>query len=289
MIPPSFEYYAPSSVSEAIDLLKQHADDAKILAGGHSLLPMMKLRFAEPEHLIDLNKIDELRGIKDEGTHVVIGAMTVENALITSDVLKQKVPLLPEAATLIADPQVRSRGTIGGDIAHGDPGNDHPALMLALDAVFTLTGPNGSRQVNASDFFLGMYFTALEPDEILTDIRIPKLEPGCGSSYHKLKRKTGDYATAAAAVYVDMSGGTCQNARIALTNLAPCAIRCLEAEAVLNGSDMSSDVITSAVKLVMDACDPAEDLRGDIEYKTHMGGEMARRAIVEAVVRAGAN
>lgn len=289
MIPPSFEYYAPSSVNEAIDLLKQHADDAKILAGGHSLLPMMKLRFAEPEHLIDLNNIDELRGIKEEGDRIVIGAMTVENALIASDLLKQKLPLLPEAAALIADPQVRSRGTIGGDIAHGDPGNDHPALMLALDAIFTLTGPNGSRQVNASEFFLGMYFTALEPDEILTDIRIPSQAPGCGSSYHKLKRKTGDYATAAAAAYVDMSSGTCQNARIALTNLAPCAIRCSEAEAVLNGSDMSDDVISSAVKLVMEACDPAEDLRGDIEYKTHMGGEMARRAIVEALARAGAN
>jgi len=156
MIPPSFEYYAPSSVNEAIDLLKQHADDAKLLAGGHSLLPMMKLRFAEPEHLIDLNNIDELRGITEQGTDVVIGAMTVENALIGSDLLKEKVPLLPEAARLIADPQVRSRGTIGGDIAHGDPGNDHPALMLALDAVFTLTGPSGDRQVNATDFFLGM-------------------------------------------------------------------------------------------------------------------------------------
>jgi len=289
MIPPSFEYYAPSSVSEAIGLLTQHADDAKLLAGGHSLLPMMKLRFAEPEHLIDLNNIEELRGIREEGGHIVIGAMTVENALINSDLLKQKSPLLPEAAQLIADPQVRSRGTIGGDIAHGDPGNDHPALMLALDAVFTLTGPNGTRQVNASDFFLGMYYTALEPDEILTDIRIAPQAAGSGSSYHKLKRKTGDYATAAAAAYVEMSGGVCQNARVALTNLAPCAIRVPDAEAVLNGSDVSDDVVAKAVKLVMDACDPAEDLRGDIEYKTHMGGEMARRAILEAVARAGGN
>ncbi len=289
MIPPSFEYYAPTSVTEAINLLTQHADDAKLLAGGHSLLPMMKLRFAEPEHLIDLNNIEELRGIKQDGEHIVIGAMTVENALINSDLLQQKLPLLPEAVKQIADPQVRSRGTIGGDIAHGDPGNDHPALMLALDAIFTLTGPDGARKVNASDFFLGMYYTAMEPNEILTEISIPTLAPGCGSSYHKLKRKTGDYATAAAAVFVDMSSGSCQNARIALTNLAPCAIRCPEAEAVLNGSDMSDDVIAAAVKFVMEACDPAEDLRGDIEYKTHMGGEMARRAMKEAAQRAGGN
>ena len=287
MIPPSFEYHAPTSVGEAIQLLTQHADDAKLLAGGHSLLPMMKLRFAEPEHLIDLNNIDDLKGIRAEGEHIVIGAMTVENALIGSDILKEKVPLLPEAAKLIADPQVRSRGTIGGDIAHGDPGNDHPALMLALDAVFTLTGPNGSRQVNASEFFLGMYYTALEQDEILTEIRIKSQAPSCGSSYHKLKRKTGDYATAAAAAYVELAGGVCQNTRIALTNLAPSAIRVPAAEALINGSNASTDVIANAVSAVMDACDPAEDLRGDIEYKTHMGGEMARRAILEAIERAG--
>ena len=289
MIPPTFEYYAPSNVSEAIALLSQHGDDAKLLAGGHSLLPMMKLRFAEPEHLIDLNNINELRGIREEGGVVVIGAMTIENALISSDILKKQVPLLPEAAQLIADPQVRNRGTIGGDIAHGDPGNDHPALMLALDAVFTLTGPNGSRDVNATDFFLGMYYTALEADEILTEIRIKPQAQNCGSSYHKLKRKTGDYATAAAAVFVEMSGDTCQSARIALTNLAPSAIRVPDAENLLAGNTINDELISDVVKAVMSACEPAEDLRGDVEYKTHMGGEMARRALIEAVSRAGGN
>ena len=289
MIPPTFEYYAPSNVSEAIALLSQHGDDAKLLAGGHSLLPMMKLRFAEPEHLIDLNNINELRGIREEEGVVVIGAMTIENALISSDILKKQVPLLPEAAQLIADPQVRNRGTIGGDIAHGDPGNDHPALMLALDAVFTLTGPNGSREVNATDFFLGMYYTALEADEILTEIRIKPQAQNCGSSYHKLKRKTGDYATAAAAVFVEMSGDTCQSARIALTNLAPSAIRVPEAENLLAGNTLNDELISGVVKAVMSACEPAEDLRGDVEYKTHMGGEMARRALIEAVSRAGGN
>ncbi len=289
MIPPSFEYYAPTSVSEAIALLTEHGDDAKILAGGHSLLPMMKLRFAEPEHLIDINKIPELRGIREENGEIVIGAMTVENALIASDLLKQKLPLLPEAAQLIADPQIRNRGTIGGDIAHGDPGNDHPALMLALDAVFTVVRPNGTRSIKASDFFLGMYYTALQDDEIMTEIRIQAQQAGAGSSYHKLKRKTGDYATAAAAVYLEMDAGKCTVARIGLTNLAATSIRAPEAEAALVGSSVDESAIESAAKAVMEACEPAEDLRGNIEYKTHMGGEMARRAIRDAAIQAGGN
>jgi len=161
--------------------------------------------------------------------------------------------------------------------------------MLALDAVFTLTGPNGSRQVKAADFFLGMFFTALEADEILTEIRIPSAVAGSGTAYHKLKRKTGDYATAAAAVYVEMSGATCKTARIALTNLAPSAIRVPEAEALLEGNEMSEDLLGKVVEAVRAACDPAEDLRGDVEYKTHMGGEMARRAVLEAISNAGGN
>ena len=209
MIPPSFAYHAPGSVDDAIALLSQFGDEAKILAGGHSLLPMMKLRFAEPEHLVDLNNIDSLKGIREENGEIVIGSMTSENALIASTLLQEKCPMLPEAAKTIADPQVRNRGTIGGDISHGDPGNDHPALMLALDATFTLVGPNGSREVAASDFFLGTFFTALEADEILTEIRIAPQAANTGASYQKLKRKTGDYATAAAAAVMSMSGDTC--------------------------------------------------------------------------------
>jgi len=286
MIPPSFEYHAPTSVAEAIALLKTH-EEAKILAGGHSLLPMMKLRFAEPEHLVDINRIDELRGIREENGSIIIGAMTSEHSLIESTLLKDKLPLLPEAAQLIADPQVRYRGTIGGDIAHGDPGNDHPALMLALDATFTITGESGTRTVAASDFFLGMYYTALAEDELLTDIRILVPPNNAGSSYHKLKRKTGDYATAAAAAYVEMSGSTCSKARVALTNLAPTAIRVPAAETLMEGNEINEGLIAEVVAAVKSACDPAEDLRGNIEYKTHMGGEMARRAVLEAVARAG--
>jgi len=287
MIPPSFEYHAPTSVNDAVALLNQYGDEAKLLAGGHSLLPMMKLRFAEPEHLIDINNIESLKGIREEGGNIVIGAMTSENALINSELLQQKCPLLPQAVRLIADPQVRNRGTVGGDIAHGDPGNDHPALMMALDATFTLVGSNGSRDVLANDFFLGTYYTLLEADEILTEITIPVAAANTGASYHKLKRKTGDFATAAAAAVIQLSGNTCQKARITLTNLGATAIRASDAEAVLVGQVITAELIEQAAQKAMEACDPAEDLRGDVEYKTHMAGEMTRRAITEALKFAG--
>ena len=287
MIPPNFQYHAPSSVDDAVALLSQHGDEAKILAGGHSLLPMMKLRFAEPEHLIDINNIDTLKGIREENGLIIIGAMTSENTLISSELLQQKCPLIPQAAKLIADPQVRNRGTIGGDIAHGDPGNDHPAIMMALDAIFVLVGPNGSRQVQANDFFLGTYYTLLEADEIMTEIHIPIQAKNSGAFYHKLKRKTGDYAPAAAAAVIQLSGDTCQSARITLTNLGPTALRAQEAEAVLIGQVITPELIEEAAKKTMEICDPAEDLRGDIEYKTYMGGEMTRRAITDALKLAG--
>ena len=286
MIPPSFEYHAPATVDDAVALLGSLGDEAKILAGGHSLLPMMKLRFAEPRHLIDINNIESLKGIREQDGDIVIGAMTSENALIASDLLRQKCPLLPEAALLIADPQVRNRGTIGGDIAHGDPGNDHPALMMALDAVFTLIGSNGSRQVAAHDFYIDTFYTALEPDEILTEIRFAPLAANTGAAYHKLKRKTGDFATAAAAAVIRLDGESCVEARIALTNLGPTALRASDAEALLSGQTIDEDLIEQAAQKAMAICKPAEDLRGDAEYKTHMGGEMTRRAIRSALERA---
>jgi carbon-monoxide dehydrogenase medium subunit len=285
MIPPRFEYHAPKTVGEAVALLGQLGSDAKLLAGGHSLLPMMKLRFAAPEHLIDINRIPELKGIREEGSTVVIGAMTVENELINSPVLQAKVPLLCEAAKLIADPQVRNRGTIGGDIAHGDPGNDHPAISMALDATFVLQGPQGERQVKAVDFFHGTYMTALAEDEILTAILIAPLAAGTGYAYQKLKRKTGDWATAGAAVVLRMAGGVVSHASIGLTNVASTALRASEAEAALMGKPLTDASIDAAVHAVRAACDPAEDLRGDVEYKTAMAGEMTRRAIRAAAAR----
>jgi carbon-monoxide dehydrogenase medium subunit len=285
MIPPAFAYHAPTSLSEAAKLLASLRDDAKILAGGHSLLPLMKLRLAEPANLIDLNRIAELKGIRENGGMICIGALTSENELIASALLQQKAPLLPEVARQIADPQVRNRGTIGGDIAHGDPANDHPAAAIALDATLVLYGPKGERSVPADKFFLGTFATALQPDEILKEIRIKPAAAGTGSAYCKLKRKTGDYATAAAAVVLQLSGDKVAAVRIALTNVGPTAIRATAAEAALAGKAPTDSAIASAAQAAMKACDPAEDLRGDREYKTAMAGEMTRRAIQLALSR----
>jgi len=285
MIPAGFDYHAPRSVGDAIALLGQYGGDAKLLAGGHSLLPMMKLRFAQPAHLIDLNRIDSLRGIREEGATIVIGAMTVENELIRSALLQQKLPLLPEAARQIADPQVRNRGTIGGDIAHGDPGNDHPALSIALDAVFVLEGPGGTRQVQADGFFQGTYMTDMAEDEVMTAIRMPAFAPGTGYAYQKLKRKTGDWATAAAAVVLRLDGGQVSHVRIALTNLAPTALRAGDAEAALLGKPPTDAAIADAAARAMAICDPAEDLRGDRDYKIAMAGQMVQRALRLALTR----
>ena len=288
MIPRPFEYHAPSALPEVIALLGQYGDEAKLLAGGHSLLPMMKLRFAAPGHLIDLNKVAELRGIKLVGGEVHIGSMTTENEIIFSEVLASSLPLLPEVARQISDPQVRYRGTIGGDISHGDPANDHPAVMMALDAVFVLCGAGGERLVPASAFFLGTFETALAPGEVLTQIRIPLPAPGTGASYAKLKRKTGDFATAAAAVVLRMVGGICRDARIALTNVAATPLLAEEAAAYLVGAAVDAKAIGEAARLAMAICDPATDLRGDEEYKTAMAGQMVERALRTALSRCGA-
>ncbi len=285
MIPPAFDYHAPRSVGEAIALLGSLGVDAKILAGGHSLLPMMKLRFAQPAHLIDINRIPELRGICEDGAEIVIGAMTVENELIRSPLLQARVPLLADAPKMIADPQVRNRGTLGGDIAHGDPGNDHPAISLALDATFVLQGPNGTRKVKADDFFHGTYLTALAEDELLVAIRVPAFAAGTGWAYEKLKRKTGDWATAGAAVVLRMNAGVVSHVRIALTNVAPMAIRAKDAEAALIGKPINDSTLAAAAQAAMAVCNPAEDLRGDIAYKTAMAGQMVKRALLAAVAR----
>jgi aerobic carbon-monoxide dehydrogenase medium subunit len=285
VIPPSFAYHAPRSVGEALNLLATLGDDAKLLAGGHSLLPMMKLRFAQPGVLIDINRIPELRGISEQAGVIRIGAMTTESELMNSALLQKRIPLLNEATQLIADPQVRNRGTVGGDIAHGDPGNDHPAIMMALDAIFVLQGPAGERQVKAVDFFKGTYMTALADNEILTAILITPPASGTGYAYQKLKRKTGDWATAGAAVLLRMNAGVVTYAAIGLTNVAPTALRARSAEAALVGKPLSDATLAEAGKQVRAQCAPAEDLRGDIEYKTAMAGEMTQRAIRAAAAR----
>jgi carbon-monoxide dehydrogenase medium subunit len=287
MIPAGFEYHAPRSVADAVRLLGDLGPDAKLLAGGHSLLPMMKLRFAQPSHLIDLGRIQDLRGISQVGNEIHIGAMTTEDDLLRSALLADKVPLLVEGAGWIGDPQVRYKGTIGGDISHGDPGNDHPALMLALDASLVLKGPQGERVVKADGFFLGLYSTQLEPGEILTQIRIPVPPAGSGWSYQKLKRKTGDFATAAAAVLLQMSGGKVAKVAIGLTNVGPTALKASAAEASLVGKAIDAACLDEAARLAMSICEPSPDQRGDAAYKTAMCGEMTRRALQAAAARAG--
>ena len=286
MIPREFEYHAPKSIPEALGLLTQLGDEAKLLAGGHSLLPMMKMRFAQPGHLIDLGRIPELKGIRDEGGTLRIGAMTTENELIWSKVLQTKCPLLVEGARLISDPQVRYKGTIGGDIAHGDPGNDHPALMLALGASFVLRSSAGERVVPADGFFVGTYATLMKPDEILTEIRIPVPAAGTGYCYAKLKRKVGDFATAAAAVTMRMNGETVAQITIALTNAGPTPLKAHAAEDSLRGKALTDASMAAAAKLAMNICDPAPDQRGDAEYKMAMAGEMTQRALRTARSRA---
>lgn len=286
MIPRPFEYHAPAALPDVIALLTQYGDEAKLLAGGHSLLPMMKLRFAGPAHLIDLRKVASLKGIALEGGEIRIGAMTTENELIFSELLERHIPLLAETARQIADPQVRYRGTIGGDISHGDPGNDHPAVMLALNASFVLAGAAGERIVPAGDFFRGTFDTALAPGEVMTQIRIPLPGPGTGSAYAKLKRKTGDYATAAAAVVVQLKNGSCTAARIALTNVGPTALAAHDAANSLVGKPIDEAAIGQAARLAMAITAPSADLRGDEDYKTAMAGQMVERALRSALARA---
>jgi aerobic carbon-monoxide dehydrogenase medium subunit len=286
MIPREFEYHAPKSIPDAINLLKQFGDEAKLLAGGHSLLPMMKMRFAQPGHLIDLGKIRELKGIREEAGHIRIGAMTTENELIWSKLIQDKCPLLVEGARLISDPQVRYKGTIGGDVAHGDPGNDHPALMLVLGASFVLKGSAGERVVPADGFFVGSFATLMNPDEIMTEIRIPVPTSGTGYCYAKLKRKTGDFATAAAAVTLRMKGEIVQEVAIALTNVGASVLKAKAAEDSLRGKTLNDASIAAAAKLAMSICDPAPDQRGDVAYKTAMAGEMTQRALRTARSRA---
>ncbi|MGF1609877.1 MAG: FAD binding domain-containing protein [Kiloniellales bacterium] len=292
MTPGMFDYHRPQSVAEAVALLARFGEDGKVLAGGHSLVPMMKLRLAEPAHLIDINGIGGLRGIREEGGReesgtIVIGAGTTQAEVLASDLLLKKCPILPEAAAQIADPQVRNCGTLGGNCANGDPGNDDPAIMMALDASYALQSEGGERQVAARDFYQGIYTTALAENELLTEIRIPIPQQGTGMAYRKIKRKVGDYAIAAAAVVLTMTDGRCSNAAVALTNVGDTALLAPAAAEALKGTAVDSEAIGAAVAAAMAAVNPVVDLRGSVEYRTAMAGEMTCRAITEALRRAG--
>ena len=286
MYPGKFDYHKPDSVDEAVALLGRFGEDAKILAGGHSLVPMMKLRLAEPANLIDVNGINDLKGIREANGGICIGAATTQAEVLASALLKESCALIPEASALIADPQVRYCATVGGNVANGDPGNDLPAIMMALGATYVLRGPTGERSVAARDFYKGVYTTDLGEDELLTEVRVPALAANQGSAYEKMKRKVGDYAIAASAVVLTMSGATCESAAIALTNVGETPLFAVEAGASLAGKSVDEDAIAEAAGLAMGIATPVADLRGTVEFRTAMAGEMTRRAIRKAAARA---
>jgi carbon-monoxide dehydrogenase medium subunit len=286
MIPGSFAYHRPTSVNEAVAMLGDLGEDARPIAGGHSLIPMMKLRLAAPSHLVDLGGLADLKGIREDGGDIVIGAMTTQHEVIGSDLLAAKIPILRETALLIADPQVRYLGTLGGNVANGDPGNDMPAVMMCLTASYQIAGKSGERRAAARDFYQGAYFTSLEPGEIVTAIRIPTPPVGHGAAYEKLKRKVGDYATAAAAVVLTMKGGKVASCSIGLTNVAETPLWAEEAAKILTGSSLDAATVKKAVAAAEAITHPATDARGPAAYRTKMAGVMLTRALARAQQRA---
>jgi aerobic carbon-monoxide dehydrogenase medium subunit len=286
MIPGPFSYHRPATLTDAVKLLSTLGDEARPLAGGHSLVPMMKLRLATPEHLVDLHGIADLKGVRRDGSNIVIGAMTTQHELLGSEEITRSLPILRETALLIADPQVRYCGTIGGNVANGDPGNDMPALMMTLGAGYKLQGTGGTREVAAAEFYQGAYFTALEPGEILTEISIPVPAAGHGYAYEKLKRKVGDYATAAAAVVLTMSGGKVASCAIGLTNVSETPLLAVDAAKAVIGTSLDQAALKKAAAAAQAIMSPAADARGPVEYRRHVGGIMVMRALQRAASRA---
>ena len=287
MIPPSFEYVRPTTISEAIALLEQHGEDAKVLSGGQSLIPMMKLRLARPAWIVDINAIPGLGGIREEGGFLQIGGLVREADIETSELIRTRYPILHDTARVIADPLVRNLATAGGNLAHGDPANDHPATMLALRAEVVAAGPKGERSIAIDDFFVSIFTTALEPAEILTQIRIPIPPAGSGGAYFKLERKVGDFATAGVAAQLTMdANGTCRQVGIGLTNVGPTPIRARKAEEALRGKKLDEAAAGRAAQLAADESQPSSDLRGPEEYKRGLVKELTRRALVRALERA---
>ena len=287
MIPPAFEYLRPNTIPEAIALLQQHGEDAKILSGGQSLIPMMKLRIARPAYLIDINRISGLSYIKEEGGFLKIGGLTREAELESSPLIRSKYLILLDTAHVIADPQVRNLATVGGNLAHGDPANDHPATMLALGAQIVATGSRGERIIPIEEFFLSLFSTALQPGEILTEIRVPVPPTRSGGAYFKLERKVGDFATAAVAAQVTVdTDGIAQKVGIGLTNVGPTPIKAKKAEDFLRGKKLDEANIRQAAQLAADESQPSSDLRGPAEYKKGLVKELAKRALSRAAERA---
>lgn len=286
MIPGKFEYLVPNTLDEAVSMLGEHGFDAKILAGGQSLIPAMRFRLAAPEILIDINQIQGLSYIKEEAGHLVIGAMTRESEIDESALIKQKYPLLADTARVIADPLVRNMATIGGNLAHADPANDHPATMLAYNAQVVAVGSSGQRTIPIDEFFVDLFENSLADNEILKEIRIRAPGANSGGAYLKIERKVGDYAVSAVAVQLTMNGDTCAAARIGLTNVSPVPMRAKNAEQELIGKQVTDSVLEAAGQAAAAECDPSADLRGSVEYKRDLTRVLTKRAIRKAIERA---
>ena len=291
MIPSSFDYLAPTTLGEAVHLLQIHAGDAKVLSGGQSLIPMLKLRLAEPAFVVDINRIPGLGYVEEREGTLRIGALAREADLESSAAVRQRYQILNDTTAVIADPLVRNSATVCGNIAHGDPGNDHPATMLALDASFVATGPRGQRRIAARDFFLGLFSTALNEDEILTEIVVPRPTASSAGAYLKLERKVGDYATAGVAVQLTLDAtGACARAGIGLTNVGAMAIAAVRAEDFLRNKPLDPATIAQAAEIAASEADPLEDRRGSADYKRDVVRILTARALRLASSRAaGAN
>ncbi|HEU4367529.1 MAG TPA: FAD binding domain-containing protein [Methylomirabilota bacterium] len=287
MIPAAFEYHTPGSIGEATALLARLGEDAKVLSGGQSLIPLMKLRLAMPRHVVDINGIQGLDGIREADGFLRIGALAREADLEGSELVRTRYPLLHDTCKVIADPLVRNLATLGGNLAHGDPANDHPATMLALGAEVVAVGTKGERRVPIASFFTGPFATALRPDEILVEIRVPVPPARSGGAYFKLERKVGDFATAAVAVQVALAaGGACDQVGIGLTNVGLTPIKATRAEAALKGKRPDAGAIKQAAELAAAAAEPTDDLRGPAEYKRDLVRVLTARALRRAVERA---
>jgi len=288
MIPSSFEYYSPTTLPEALSLLQKSGENAKILAGGQSLIPVMKLRLGSPSHLIDINRVQGLNYIRESNGVLQIGAMTRMADLESSDLLRSKYGIIHDAAMHIADPLVRNRGTAGGNISHADPANDLPATMLALDAEFHAIGPDGSKKFRAQDFFVDTFTTALSHDDILTEIQVPAYTPGSGGAYMKLEKRVGDFAIVGVGVQISLDKqGACSRAGIGLTSVGSTSIKATNAEEYLKGKNLRDEsVLSMAGKLASEQSNPATDLRGPAEYKKEMVKVFIIRSLMRAQKRA---
>jgi carbon-monoxide dehydrogenase medium subunit len=283
MIPAAFDYAAPSSLEEAIGLLQQHGDEAKLLAGGHSLLPLMKLRLASPGFLVDLGKIPNLAYIRDAGDQVAIGPMTTHYALETSDLLRHRLPLLSQAAGLVGDMQVRNRGTIGGSLAHADPASDLPTVAVTLGARIVVQGPSGERAIAADDFFEDIWTSALEPDEVVREVRFPYGQGRPAQNYQKFRQRASDWAIVGAAVSVTRQNGSIDSASVALTNVGSTPVRARGVEEALRGQSVSADTVRAAAERAAEGLEPSPELKASPDYKRHLARVMTRRALEAAL------